>query len=423
MAHRREAYARAYAACARKGLAVTKLAFGRKRCPAGTAIPAEHRWMVFPLAEKTLTGPVSALRTFGSLSDVEGWLAAGGTLPGATPPGVMPPPMAAPIDLPLEPERAPAPVPAPTPATLPAVPKGPRQASLDDALDVILRERTGAVDEAQVRRIVAEAIATLDRPAPVVVKVSAPGKPDLDIDATGEHAIFPELVRQLALGHNVLVCGPTGSGKTTVYERAAKAVGRRLFLVPPVMDAIDVFGYRDAHGTYRDTPVYRALTCKEPALIVLDEIDRSDPQALTSANTVLGGNGVAAFPHEQVEIPPDLMIGATANTWGTGADATYVGANKLDGATLARFPVRLWADYDLALETRLGLAVGGTEQSVKRCQAVRAKLAGSGIHVAWTPRDTMAHCRMIAAGMGIDEAFNVSVLATLRPEQRAKVQA
>jgi len=208
-----------------------------------------------------------------------------------------------------------------------------------------------------------------------------------------------------------------------MMEHAAAAAGLRLFMVPAPSDPFEIYGYRDASGKYQDTPVWRALTCGEPACLIFDEIDRSDPRALCASHTVLGGNGVAAIPHAQVEIPDTLRIVATANTWGMGPSAEYVGANKLDAATLNRFPVRLFVDYDAELEKSVAIAKhAGTEAVVKGAQRIRAKLREHGIRLAWTPRDTFALCRLVASGLSLADALSYSALATLGDEQRKKVQ-
>ena len=48
----------------------------------------------------------------------------------------------------------------------------------------------------------------------------------------------------------------------------------------------------------------------------------------------------------------NFRLVAAGNTYGTGADAQYVGRNELDAATLDRFVVVRW-NYDQELESRI----------------------------------------------------------------------
>ena len=52
------------------------------------------------------------------------------------------------------------------------------------------------------------------------------------------------------------------------------------------------------------------------------------------------------------------MIVCTANTYGTGPDAMYVGRSRLDAATLDRFTLStIEVDYDVKLEKKLASAI------------------------------------------------------------------
>jgi MoxR-like ATPase len=109
---------------------------------------------------------------------------------------------------------------------------------------------------------------------------------------------------------------------------------------------------------------------------------------------------------------------ATANTWGLGATADYVGRSKIDAAFLSRFPVRIHWDYDSALE----VAISGNESFARRVIAARERARTHGIKVIIDPRASQAGSALIAAGFKPDEAADMTYLANLTPEHRKLVE-
>ena len=218
------------------------------------------------------------------------------------------------------------------------------------------------------------------------------------------------MVEELGYGHSVFLAGPAGSGKTTAAFKAAEALGRPYHLMRAVMDPFELLGFIDANGKYQESPIYR--WANEPgAVLIMDEIDRSNPKALIALNAVW--NGVVVFPTGQIEVPPENTIVATANTWGVGTDAEYVGSSRLDAATLNRFGTRLDWQYDEGLEIRIVVAHGGDPEEARWCQSMRSRIGDRSLRIIWSPRDTVAHCNRVLAGKTRQESLHRSVLATL----------
>ena len=135
-------------------------------------------------------------------------------------------------------------------------------------------------------------------------------------------------------------------------------------------------------------------------------------------------NRIGIFPGgQQFEINPEHRVIATANTWGTGADAEYVGRNRLDAASLDRFGARLEWDYDEAFERRLMVGQFGDngERATTLSQSVRVKLRECGLKIVWGPRQTIGLARRLAAGLNAREAFSVSALAALSETNQGRV--
>lgn len=242
--------------------------------------------------------------------------------------------------------------------------------------------------------------------------------PEQSVKVKGQHAMFPTLCREIGLGNSVFVSGPAGSGKTTACVKACEALGRPYFIMRAVLDPFEVLGYRDAQGTFQDTAVYQWATT-EGAILIMDEIDRSDPNALVVLNSAW--NDVIPFPHDTVNVHPSNGVIATANTWGVGTDAEYVGSARLDGATTDRFPSKLRWDYDEGLETRIAVSKGGDVSEVAFCQRLRAQITKRKIRVIWSPRSVIAHCMRVANGVSREDSLAISALAMLNDDTRSEL--
>ena len=215
---------------------------------------------------------------------------------------------------------------------------------------------------------------------------------------------------------NILIVGPTGSGKTHGVEQASKARGREFYSNGAISMDHQLIGFVDAGGRYHETALREAFA--KPADYLFDEIDASDNSPLLCLAGALANNGFR-FPDMFVDRHPDSCIIAAANTWGLSATADFVGRNKLDGAIRSRFPVRIYWDYDEKLER----ATCGNIDWACRVQKARAGARRAGLKVIIDPRMSQAGAALIAAGASFDEAANLTYLADLSPEQRTMVEA
>jgi hypothetical protein len=235
------------------------------------------------------------------------------------------------------------------------------------------------------------------------------------------HPMFPELVQaagsRMASGvqPNIWLAGPTGSGKTHAAKMTAKALGVAWHYNGALSMPHELLGFIDAGGRYHRTPFREAY--EHGGVYLFDEVDGSDNSALLALNAALA-NGVATFPDGQVERHKDCVIIATANTWGLGATADYVGRAKIDAAFLSRFPVRLPWDYDSALE----VAISGNPGFARRVIDARERARTAGLKVVIDPRASQAGAALIAAGYTSDKAAERTYLANLNPEQRKTVE-
>ena len=162
------------------------------------------------------------------------------------------------------------------------------------------------------------------------------------------HMKFDRILKSMARRKNTWMCGPTGSGKTTAAQMAAKALSMEYTEVAcgPETDQYELFGHITPDGRYIEGKIRKVF--EFGGILMLDEIDNSNPSALVSMNTALS-NGGAMFPDGYVNKHPDFVCIAGANTWGNGADRQYVGRTEIDAATISRFKF-LDFDYDETAE-------------------------------------------------------------------------
>lgn len=214
---------------------------------------------------------------------------------------------------------------------------------------------------------------------------------------------------------NIWISGPAGSGKTHAGNMLADATGTAFHLNGAISMPHELLGFIDAAGTYHRTPFRDAY--EHGGTYMFDEVDGSDNSALLALNAALA-NGFATFPDKRVERHPDCVIIASANTWGLGATADYVGRSKIDAAFLSRFPVRISWEYDTALE----VAISGNESFARRVIAARERARAAGLKVIIDPRASQAGAALIANGMTEAEAAAATYLANLSADQAAIVE-
>ena len=182
-----------------------------------------------------------------------------------------------------------------------------------------------------------------------------------------KHYKTDELIETLKTTGLAYLVGPAGTGKSTLAMDACA----KLFGVPkddwkfcehfaqisfsPDTTSGEMVGRSDINGIFHKSEVVRVFA--EGGLILFDEIDNADASMLVKLNTAIA-NGQFATPDGIVRRHKDTVIVCTANTYGTGPDAMYVGRSRLDAATLDRFTLStIEVDYDVKLEKKLASAI------------------------------------------------------------------
>jgi AAA domain (dynein-related subfamily) len=313
--------------------------------------------------------------------------------------------------------ETPAPAPSPVPHVAPA-------ASNDAAgqLAALIGQLAGqSVSPEQIARIVDERITAALASVPSI-RIECKGHDAQIRQISGhQHPAFRDLLTvatsRQANGFvpNIWLAGPAGSGKTHSASMVADALGLPFRTNGAVGQQYELVGFIDAGGTYHRTPFRDAF--EHGGVYCFDEIDASANDAILPLNPAMANNQLA-FPDGMVARHKDCIIIGTANTWGLGATADYVGRAKLDGAILSRFAVKIDWQYDTALE----VAISGNETFARRVIAARERARNAGLKVIIDPRASQAGAALIAAGMKQDDAARLTYLANLSVEQRKIVE-
>lgn len=179
------------------------------------------------------------------------------------------------------------------------------------------------------------------------------------------HRNEDEIVKRLKCLKKAFLVGPAGTGKSTLAMKAcAEIFGieggvdgvvksdkfAQISFSPDTVSA-DMIGFQDVNGVFHETDIIRVF--RDGGLILFDEMDDADASLLVKLNTMIA-NGVIPTPNGVVTQNENTYIVGTANTFGKGANAMYVGRNRLDAATLDRWKLAtIFVDYDTRLEDGL----------------------------------------------------------------------
>lgn len=319
-------------------------------------------------------------------------------------------------------------IPVPAPASAPSAPAKADEAAL--ALANLIRSLAGGsaiLDADAVRSTVAPMIGDSEkRMADFVadalanhtsytrIEVKTPTA--VNVIPGAVHNITPTVIQVVGLGHDVMLVGPAGSGKTTIGQNVAVALGLPFYVTSTVFDTHELMGFVDGMGKYHTTAFRHAY--QNGGVWVADEIDAWDAAALLAANSALA-NGIATFPDSEMPIArhPNFRIIATANTFGHGADRVYVGRNELDAASLDRFAV-FDMDYDADLERMFA----GTNQGwYARVIEIRTAIRAKNIRHVVSSRAIIKGVQALAAGIPLATVENLYVFKGMSSGDRAKI--
>lgn len=279
---------------------------------------------------------------------------------------------------------------------------GPDTAQMAQAFELFRQMLAPAIDRDQVEAIAREVVGQVVFPYRTVVV-----RDDVRREVEGfTHRQLADVTTAILAGEHVMMVGPAGTGKSSIAEQAAEALGLEAYSISlsPQTPASQIIGYMQATGEYVRTLFREAY--EHGGVFHFDEMDNAHPSVLAVINAALA-NGRMAFPDGMVKRHDDFRCVASANTYGRGATRQYVGRQAIDAATLDRFTV-ITIEYDEALERALCEATGVTTSTLDRVlgmvRKMRKAAEDSGLNVIISPRASVGMCKLLVAGMDWEAA-------------------
>ena len=260
-----------------------------------------------------------------------------------------------------------------------------------------------------------EIAAQVTKTAPREIAVTLPNGTRREIGRA--HKGFDDLLTVVSCRLHAFLVGPAGSFKTTTAHKVAEALGLEFSSLSICQQTtqVSLLGYMNATGHYVTTEFRKRY--QEGGVFLLDEIDNGNANVLAVLNSALA-NGHCAFPDGMIAHHPDFRLIATANTYGNGGNAQYVGRCQLDAATLDRFAFLDW-QYDEEMERE----IAGNDAWTDRVFALRHAAAALGSRLIISPRATFEGAALIAAGMDRAKVEALKIWKGTSPEERRKIEA
>jgi cobaltochelatase CobS len=261
------------------------------------------------------------------------------------------------------------------------------------------------------------------------------------------HCATPKILSLIERRKNILLFGPTGTGKSFISSQLAKSVKLPFGFVSCTT------GMSESKIGGKLLPVAKAgqfayvisefiRFYENGGIFLLDELDAADPNVLLFINAALSSDVICVenrFDNPYAKKHKDFVCIATANTAGTGADRQYSGRQKLDASTLDRFQVgKIYLGYDNLLEAKL-LGVDCTvpntpkkkgnestptkQQFAERCWKIRRAIENHGLERAMSTRFILDGWEMIETCDWKLSDIDESYFAGWREDEINKVKA
>lgn len=279
-----------------------------------------------------------------------------------------------------------------------------------------------------------------DHLVPVFEGYDVPGIPDIYIPPKPE---FEQMSLGFSLGLRLNTVGPTGAGKTLMYEYFANKTGRPYLRIEHnvELDKASVFGQTHLNTNEdgkQDTdfiPGVFVLSSSAPTLVNLDELSRASGFANMIYQRPLDRNEI--FLPEMKDsgkqaITPDpfWIICASDNTKGNGDDMDlYSASNVQDAAFTNRWDMVIELNYlDVEQEQEMFMQMApNVTKGVAKKLAKFSKLIHTGfnkgeIQTAFSPRNLLAIAKLFESGVDMETAIRINYINRLAKSEVPDVQ-
>lgn len=250
---------------------------------------------------------------------------------------------------------------------------------------------------------------------PLTINFGSVQKPDNKTVHKDFYKVLKVLESTKRIQKNIMLVGPTGSGKTVLCDNIAEALKLKFYPMSVGLQTTksDLLGYMNANGVYVSTPVREAF--EKGGVLLLDEFDSTNANTVTILNSMLA-NGICSFPDKIVKKNDNFICMVACNTYGRGGSIEYIGRNRLDTATLDRF-IAINVDYDEELEDKL---TNNTDW-LNIIRIIRENINLHGIKMAVSPRASMQGADLLESGFDINEVLDMCVFKGVTQDVKTKL--
>jgi adenosyl cobinamide kinase/adenosyl cobinamide phosphate guanylyltransferase len=231
------------------------------------------------------------------------------------------------------------------------------------------------------------------------------------------------LVRNILRGRNIMMTGPSGSGKSVAAKEAAAALHRPFFYFnlgatqDPRSTLVGNMHFDKENGTIFATSLFAQAIQTPNAVILLDEISRAHPEAWNILMSVLDPNQRYLRLDEDrdsitVQVADNVSFIATANI-----GAIYTATRAMDRALLDRFTILEMELLDTEAEAALlaqrfpalPISTCHTIASIAGLTRMEVKSEAPKISSPISTRLTLELASLIADGFTLAEACEICI--------------